>query len=154
MSDSGSQPRAVSTGDQGGRVADDTAAALRAIQRLIISDERPDTRYINKTSNRQKVVAICKLRGVALERFDIGDAPPYDDWMRRFDRDAAAAGMYVADLRNQYFTKIKARLSGASAETIQTIDQIIADSEFWYAKFADVLYTMSTGEAPPKRVLH
>ena len=117
---------------------------------MICSDERPDTRYIQHTSNRQKVVAICKLRGLKLEDFDIGDLPPYDVWMRRFDRPSAAAGMYAADLRQQYFTKIKERL----AQSSPTIEQAIADSEFWYHKFADLLYTLNTGEAPKARVLH
>lgn len=150
MSDSGSQPRAVQSVDQGNGGDDDTAAQLRAIQRVIVGDERPDHRYIQKTSNRQKMLAICKARGIKMDTFDIGDTPPYDIWMRNFDMTSACAGMYAADLRVQYFTKIKDRLT----EPNIMMEQMIADSEWWYLKFADVLYTLSTGEQPAKRVLH
>lgn len=95
-------------------------------------------------------MAICKARGIKPDAFDIGDTPPFDIWMRRFDMQSACAGMYSADLRVQYFTKIKARLTEANP----TIDQIIADNEWWYQKFADCLYTLSTGEQPARRVLH
>lgn len=150
MSDPRPQSRAVQADDLGDNGAADTAAQLRAIQRVIVSDERPDVRYIQRTSNRQKTLAICKARGIQQDTFDIGDLPPYDIWMRRFDMVSACAGMYAADLRVQYFTKIKVRLT----EDKPMIDQMIADSEWWYQRFADCLYTLSTGEQPAKRVLH
>ena len=96
------------------------------------------------------MVAICKVRGIALDTYDIGDLPPFDNWLRRFDRPTACAGMYAADLRVQYFTKIRDRMTEPST----TIEQMIADNQWWYEKFADVLYTLNTGEQPLRRVLH
>ena len=150
MSDCGTQPRAVQSGDQGNDGVDDAAAQLRAIQRLIVSDARPDSRYIHRTSNHQKAQTVCKARGIKLDNYDIGDLPPFDTWMRRFDQTSCSAGLYAADLRVQYFTKIKARMTTPS----DTIDQMIADNEWWYNKFADCLHTLATGEQPARRVLH
>lgn len=117
---------------------------------MIVSDTRADVRYIQNTSNHQKAIAVAKARGIPLENLDIGEAAPFDNWLRRFERVSACAGMYAADLRSQYFNRIRERLT----EPNLVVDQAIADSDWWYQKFADVLYTLNTGEQPARRVLH
>lgn len=147
MSDSGSQSHHSGSGDDGVRSAEDI---IRGIHRLIVADERPDTTYLTSVSHRQKHLAIAKHMGRKPEDVDLGDDPPFDQWLRRGDRDSLVVGMYLADLRERYFALIQKRLTTG----VDRIAQTVAEAEWWRKKFSDLLYTLNTGLPAAKQVLH
>lgn len=127
-----------------------TQAQLTILHTTIVSDETPDKRHLKGLSNKQKVGTICAILGQQTDDFEIGGGGEFDAWLKSSDPRKATAGFYLADLRVQFFTLVRNKVDGSSDQ----IDQIIATNEWWYEKFADVLYSFNTGLAPERKLLH
>ncbi len=129
----------------------DAAIKLSMMHTVVASDVRPDIKYLRQLSNVDKIKAVCRVLGRDTAGFDIGNSAPFDVWLRSMDRSNITAGMYFADLKVQYYTLVNSRLDGGRTDSI---DQMIAENEWWYDKFSDILYTFNTGLEPDKKVLH
>lgn len=146
MSDAHSAP----VGEEQRFTADTAHQHLSILHATIVNDDTPDPRYMLKRSNKQKIVAICKVTGEAREKFHITEGGPFDSWLKSLDRDRLTAGLYLSDLRVQFFGELAKKVKDRD----DVIDGFLATSEWWYDKFSDVIATLNTGQPAAKKVLH
>lgn len=116
----------------------------------VVDDQRPDHRYTHSISNRQKVGYICSRLNVGMDDFDLTHEYPVLTWFVTQDGDDLLAGMYLCDLREQFYERVIKDMKPTKPQPHQRM----AEAEFWFDKFSDAIYTLNTGRMAPKKVLH
>lgn len=99
------------------RVDGDQPAPTRiALHNRIIGDDAPDDKYLSRMSNRDKVTFITRVLDYPEKGFDLTLAFPMEDWLGSDDNAMVCAGLYLNDLREQYFREALAQEPEAQGE--------------------------------------
>lgn len=121
------------------------------IHDLICADARPDERYSQKVSNANKVLFICEALTYPQAAFDLEVAFPIDDWLVSEDLGYLCAGLYLNDLREQFFEMMVRK----QPDRRDDLFQAQAKAEFYKSAFHRVLTRKERGVIiTDKRVLH
>jgi hypothetical protein len=98
----------------------------------ICHDPLPDDRYSSRLSNQDKVAYICKALAYPEEVFDVEVPFPIEDWYHSDDAGLVNSGLYICDLRSQFYLAILG-LKGEKAAGEMWLKH--AESEYWQNTF-------------------
>lgn len=122
-------------------IAPDTRAGFH---REICSDETIDDRFGSNLSNRLKVDYICGVIGYPIKAFDLEVAFPLEDWSVADDMSLLFAGLYLTDLRQQFYAR-QLRYDKEAADG--RLFAPIGASRFWLFTFQKKIKARTEGFA-------
>lgn len=123
--------RSVSYGYQFGDIHD-----------AVVNDETRDTGFYNGISNTNKVGYICEAIGMKREYFNLDLPLPFEDWEQSQDASRAQAGLYMANMRLDFFDKLfETHPDMKRGEAWMHHTQ----AEYWAQKFNAVVHRRSSG---------
>lgn len=132
-------------GDQG------SAVARTSIHDRICNDDAPDRRYAGNMTNKLKVEFVCNVMGYPSKVFDLELPFPVEDWLASDDNSKVVSGLYLNDLRVQFFSD----LAETGPEAKQRVWKPLAEAEFWKFQFNNMLHRRMHGQVlRDNRVLH
>jgi hypothetical protein len=118
----------------------------------ICGDESPDETFFSKISNKAKVDYIVTALRLDPRAFHLDLPLPVEDWSLSDDMGLINAGLYLSDLRRQFFARLinmKPDLKRSSAFVKH------GEAEFWAHEFNGLLSKRTSGRLlPDPRVLH
>lgn len=118
----------------------------------ILSDDRPDDTFYSKVSNRDKTNYVCQTLRITPNSFHLDLPLPFEDWALSDDMSLLNAGLFVADMRRQFYEALmtehkELRDSPAFANH--------ADAEFWNHEFNRLIAKRKHGvHLPEPRILN
>uniref|UniRef100_A0AB74UNF5 Uncharacterized protein n=1 Tax=Caulobacter phage BL57 TaxID=3348355 RepID=A0AB74UNF5_9VIRU len=119
------------------------------IHDLIIADPRADERYTRKLSNRDKAAFVCGVIGHPPAAFDLDLPFPVEDWIASDDNSLVVAGLYLSDLRVQFYEALEVKPDDEAGFVRQ------GEAEFWYHGFNVMVERRAHGVlVTDGRVLH
>ncbi len=118
----------------------------------VVADAAPDESFYSKISNKAKAAYICKAIHMPARAFFVDVAFPVDDWVTSGDVGLITSGLYLADLRRQFYALLLRE--GLVAENSPAWAEH-GKAEFWAHAFNFALARRTTGALPmDPRVLH
>lgn len=118
----------------------------------VVNDAEPDDSFYSKVSNKAKAAYICKAAGVPPRAFYVDVAFPVEDWAVSGDVGLITSGLYLADLRRQFYALLLRE--GLVAENSPAWAEH-GKAEFWAHAFNFALARRTSGALPiDPRVLH
>ncbi|UTC29929.1 hypothetical protein BAJUN_03270 [Bajunvirus bajun] len=110
-----------------------------------------DPRYEQEVSNATKVTYICGCIGYPEPAFDLETPFPVDDWLMSEDKGLLCAGLYLNDMREQFYALTLKREPERRVELFGKQ----GEAEFWRQSFHVRLTRRERGVViPDSRVLH
>lgn len=97
---------------------------------LILANKSPDKTYAKGISNAQKVEFICGVLAHRPSAFDLELPFPLEDWIASDDNSLVCAGLYLNDLRLQFYQALA--LDEAKDESVFVR---VGEAEFWHFAF-------------------
>lgn len=97
----------------------------------ICFDDTPDRRYTGGMTNAVKTQYICHILGYPPNGFDLDLPFPVEDWMASDDQSLINCGLYLNDLRSQFYQAMM-RESGATRGSLFLKH---GNAEFWRFAF-------------------
>lgn len=97
----------------------------------VCGDDTADKRYQNGLTNRQKTKFICEVLRHPEAAFDLDLPFPVEDWIASDDNSLVVAGLYLSDLRKQFY----GRLIDGKVNPETDLWQAMAEAEFWQHSF-------------------
>lgn len=133
------------------RIESEAAGERNALHNGIIHDDTPDQRYANGMSNLTKTRFVCKVMQYPEPGFDLDLPFPIEEWLASDDNAMICAGLYLSDLRMQFYSK---RL-GAAPERRESLWPRQAEAEFWQMQFNGLIFRRLNGSiVDDRRVLN
>lgn len=115
----------------------------RDVHDRIVKDDRPDNSYFSKIANTEKVAYICRAVGIPASLFNIDTPFPIEDWALSGDAGLLNCGLYLNDLRRQFYGKLLN--TGAVPENSPAWAEH-AKAEFWSFSFNFAVIRRSSGD--------
>lgn len=124
---------------------------LDAIHARICGDDSADKRYVNGLSNAAKAQYICKAIGYPQGVFNIEVPFPIEDWLISDDQSLICSGLYLNDLRCQFYAGVEAEMP----EQKERVWPKAGEAEFWQHAFNTTMQKRQVGRLlDDYRVLH
>lgn len=101
------------------------------LHREVCSDQTRDDRFTGNVSNAQKTRYICIVLDYPENAFDLDVPFPIEDWMATDNNGLINAGLYISDLRVQFYGAVL-RHTRAKGGPVWVKH---ADAEFWRDAF-------------------
>ncbi|AFO71696.1 hypothetical protein CcrKarma_gp143 [Caulobacter virus Karma] len=131
------------------RPEDQDVGRRNRIHDLIVGDPREDARYARKLSNRDKTMFVCGVLNHPASAFDLDLPFPIEDWIASDDNSLVCAGLYLTDLRLQFYEALAPAQDDEQAFVRQ------GEAEFWYHRFNVMIERRAHGVlVTDGRVLH
>jgi hypothetical protein len=109
------------------------------IHDLIVGDPREDVRYARKLSNRDKTHFLCGVLRHPPQAFDLDLPFPVEDWVASDDNSLLVAGLYLSDLRLQFYAALEVKPDDEHGFVRQ------GEAEFWHHAFNVMVERRSNG---------
>lgn len=114
-----------------------------ALHDAVCGDETVDARYqAQNLTNKSKVDYICGVVGYPLKIFDLEIPFPIEDWIGADDNSIISAGLYLADLRAQFYEK---QMASEGTSPLARVWERHAEAEFWQFRFNQMLHRRQRG---------
>lgn len=120
----------------------------------VCGDQEPDRRYAAANlSNLKKVEYICGVLNYPQAAFDLDLPLPIEDWLASDDLSIVSSGLYLSDLRTQFYGRILASDEEDLDKTDAWAKQ--GQAEWWQFRFNQLLNRRrSAAFIKDPRVLH
>lgn len=127
-----SDPRA---GGQG------SATERNVLHDRVVGDETPDERYANGMTNQAKTHFVCQAMRYPDKAFDLDLPFPVEEWAASDDNALICAGLYLSDLRVQFYSKCLA----AAPANRQYLWPKHAEAEYWHRALNALIFRRLNG---------
>jgi len=107
----------------------------------VIKDKTKDERYNGGVSNAVKADYICRVLAHPREAFDLDLPFPYEDWAKEDNQGKINAGLYLCDLRVQFYGAVLERSQDPHSEVWLKH----AEAEFWCEAFNTLTHVRQFG---------
>lgn len=97
---------------------------------LILASTAPDKTYAKGITNAQKTAFICDVVAHRREAFDLELPFPMEDWIASDDNSLVCAGLYLNDMRLQFY-----QVLAQDEEKDEQAFIRVAEAEFWHFAF-------------------
>lgn len=118
----------------------------------VVSNDRPDLSFHNNISNKAKVAYICEVLRLEPGQFRLDLPFPVEDWALSDDRAILNCGLYLNDLRLQFYGGL---IHEDRARERSELWARHAEAEYWAPTFNGLVTRRGAGVLQPDtRVRH